>query len=104
MNAKENKLTVLTNEETLKRDGLILKRVVKFGDKKFKLTYANENGVPCGFDSRFKIEIMTTEGTWNTIAGKQDIGFVNVNYISSDLRKNCLEFVKKAEKYIQTIY
>ena len=60
-------------------------RFVEHNNKKFKLTYDNRNGTPLGFDYRFKADILK-EDTWNTIAGKNDIEFEQISYVSDKTR------------------
>lgn len=60
-------------------------RFVEHNNKKFKLTYDNRNGTPLGFDYRFQAEILKDD-TWKTIAGKNDIEFKEISYLSDKPR------------------
>ena len=73
-------------------------RFVEHNNKKFKLTYDNRNGTPLGFDYRFKADILK-EDTWNTIAGKNDIEFEQISYVSDKTRliedsKRCFKMME----------
>ena len=56
-------------------------RFIEHNKKKFKLTYDNRNGTPLGFDYRFQAEILKDD-LWKTIAGKNDIKFEQISYVS----------------------
>ncbi|MCT7634748.1 hypothetical protein N5U36_04745 [Aliarcobacter butzleri] len=73
--------------------------------KKFKLTYDNRNGTPLGFDYRFKADILK-EDTWNTIAGKNDIEFEQISYVSDKTRliEDSKRFFKMMEEHISLMY
>ncbi|QEZ88369.1 hypothetical protein ACIB15232_0174 [Aliarcobacter cibarius] len=80
-------------------------RFVEHNNKKFKLTYDNRNGTPLGFDYRFKAEILKDD-TWKTIAGKDDIEFQQISYISekTKLIEDSKRFFKMMEEHISLMY
>ncbi|MCT7521249.1 hypothetical protein [Aliarcobacter cryaerophilus] len=80
-------------------------RFVEHNNKKFKLTYDNRNGTPLGFDYRFKADILK-EDSWNTIAGKNDIEFEQISYVSDKTRllEDSKRFFKKLEEHISIMY
>lgn len=80
-------------------------RFVEHNNKKFKLTYDNRNGTPLGFDYRFKADILK-EDTWNTIAGKNDIEFEQISYVSDKTRllEDSKRFFKMMEEHISLMY
>ncbi|RZV13395.1 hypothetical protein D3M61_07760 [Aliarcobacter butzleri] len=80
-------------------------RFIEHNNKKFKLTYDNRNGTPLGFDYRFKADILK-EDTWNTIAGKNDIEFEQISYISDKTRliEDSKRFFKMMEEHISLMY
>ena len=80
-------------------------RFVEHNNKKFKLTYDNRNGTPLGFDYRFKADILK-EDTWNTIAGKNDIEFEQISYVSDKTRliEDSKRFFKMIEEHISLMY
>ena len=80
-------------------------RFVEHNNKKFKLTYDNWNGTPLGFDYRFKADILK-EDTWNTIAGKNDIEFEQISYVSDKTRliEDSKRFFKMMEEHISLMY
>jgi hypothetical protein len=80
-------------------------RFVEHNNKKFKLTYDNRNGTPLGFDYRFQAEILKDD-TWKTIAGKNDIEFKEISYVSdkSRLLEDSKRFFKMMQKHISLMY
>ena len=56
-------------------------KLIEYKEKKFRITYDNRNGIPLGFDYMFKTEILK-EDVWVTIAGKNDISFKEISYVS----------------------
>ena len=80
-------------------------RFVEHNNKKFKLTYDNRNGTPLGFDYRFQAEILKDD-TWKTIAGKNDIEFKEISYVSDKPRllEDSKRFFKMMEEHISLIY
>ncbi|WP_066160805.1 hypothetical protein [Aliarcobacter skirrowii] len=80
-------------------------RFVEHNNKKFKLIYDNRNGTPLGFDYRFKADILK-EDTWNTIAGKNDIEFEQISYVSDKTRliEDSKRFFKMMEEHISLMY
>ena len=80
-------------------------RFVEHNNKKFKLTYDNRNGTPLGFDYRFKADILK-EDTWNTIAGKNDIEFEQISYVSDKMKliEDSKRFFKMMEEHISLMY
>lgn len=80
-------------------------RFIEHNNKKFKLTYDNRNGTPLGFDYRFKADILK-EDTWNTIAGKNDIEFEQISYVSDKTRliEDSKRFFKMMEEHISLMY
>ena len=80
-------------------------KFVEHNNKKFKLTYDNRNGTPLGFDYRFKADILK-EDTWNTIAGKNDIEFEQISYVSDKTRliEDSKRFFKMMEEHISLMY
>ncbi|MGJ0286930.1 hypothetical protein [Aliarcobacter cryaerophilus] len=80
-------------------------RFVEHNNKKFKLTYDNRNGTPLGFDYRFKADILK-EDTWNIIAGKNDIEFEQISYVSDKTRliEDSKRFFKMMEEHISLMY
>ena len=80
-------------------------RFVEHNNKKFKLTYDNRNGTPLGFDYRFKADILK-EDTWNTIAGKNDIEFEQISYVSDKTRliDDSKRFFNIMEEHISLTY
>ena len=80
-------------------------RFIEHNNKKFKLTYDNRNGTPLGFDYRFKADILK-EDTWNTIAGKNDIEFEQILYVSDKTRliEDSKRFFKMMEEHISLMY
>ncbi|WP_418181426.1 hypothetical protein ACNSOM_08620 [Aliarcobacter lanthieri] len=80
-------------------------RFIEYNNKKFKLTYDNRNGTPLGFDYRFKADILK-EDTWNTIAGKNDIEFEQISYVSDKTRliEDSKRFFKMMEEHISLMY
>lgn len=80
-------------------------RFVEHNNKKFKLTYDNRNGTPLGFDYRFKADILK-EDSWNTIAGKNDIEFEQISYVSDKTRliEDSKRFFKMMEEHISLMY
>ncbi len=80
-------------------------RFVEHNNKKFKLTYDNRNGTPLGFDYRFKAEILKDD-TWNTIAGKNDIEFKEISYVSDKNRllEDSKRFFSKMQEHISLMY
>lgn len=82
------------------------KRFVEHNGKKFRITHNQRNGSPLGFDTRFKIEVMTLDG-WKIIAGKADVDFlIKSCYTNSDLHlhNEALEFFKACEAHIELLY
>lgn len=80
-------------------------RFIEHNNKKFKLTYDNRNGTPLGFDYRFKADILK-EDSWNTIAGKNDIEFEQISYVSDKTRliEDSKRFFKMMEEHISLMY
>lgn len=80
-------------------------RFVEHNNKKFKLTYDNRNGTPLGFDYRFQAEILKDD-TWKTIAGKNDIEFKEISYVSdkSRLLEDSKRFFKMMQEHISLMY
>ncbi|PRM99512.1 immunoglobulin-like domain-containing protein [Aliarcobacter cryaerophilus] len=80
-------------------------RFIEHNNKKFKLTYDNRNGTPLGFDYRFKAEILKDD-TWNTIAGKNDIEFEQISYVSDKMKliEDSKRFFKMMEEHISLMY
>lgn len=80
-------------------------KFVEHKKKKFKLTYNNRNGVPLGFDYRFQAEILKDD-IWNVIAGKNDIGFKEISYVSEKekIKEDSELFFKNMEKHIMILY
>lgn len=80
-------------------------RFVEHNNKKFKLTYDNRNGTPLGFDYRFQAEILKDD-VWKTIAGKNDIEFKEISYVSDKLRliEDSKRFFKMMEEHISLMY
>ena len=78
---------------------------VEHNRKKFKLHYNNRNGVPLGFDSRFKAQILKDD-VWVTIAGKTDIGFTPVSYICiiSERINDSEVFFELMRNHIELLY
>ena len=80
-------------------------RFVERNNKKFKLTYNNRNGSPLGFDYRFQAEILKDD-TWKTIAGKNDISFEQISYVSDKpkLIEDSKRFFKMMEEHLSLMY
>jgi len=80
-------------------------RFVEHNNKKFKLTYDNRNGTPLGFDYRFQAEILKDD-TWKTIAGKNDISFEQISYVSDKpkLIEDSKRFFKMMQEHISLMY
>ena len=92
-----------TIKEVINNTAII--RFVEHNNKKFKLTYDNRNGTPLGFDYRFKADILK-EDTWNTIAGKNDIEFEQISYVSDKPRllEDSKRFFKMMEEHLSIMY
>ena len=80
-------------------------RFVEHNNKKFKLTYDNRNGTPLGFDYRFQAELLKDD-VWKTIAGKNDIEFKEISYVSDKPRllEDSKRFFKMMEEHLSLIY
>jgi hypothetical protein len=46
-------------------------KLISLNGMRFRLLYNNRNGVPLGFDSRFKAEIEAADKSWNPALGKK---------------------------------
>ena len=80
-------------------------RFVEHNNKKFKLTYDNRNGTPLGFDYRFQAELLKDD-VWKTIAGKNDIEFKEISYVSDKPRllEDSKRFFKMMEEHLSLMY
>ena len=60
---------------------------------------------PLGFDYRFQTEILK-DNVWKTIAGKNDIEFREISYVSDKPRllEDSKKFVKMMEEHLSLMY
>jgi len=88
------------------KNGTTFTRFVEHNKNMFRLIYDNRNGVPLGFDSRFQAQIKTSDSLWNTIAGKNDLGFNPISYVSSQEQRerDANTFFKLMQEHIELIY
>lgn len=97
----ENKIKTLKQVEN--KTSII--KLIEYKDKKFRMTYDNRNGTPLGFDYRFKTEILK-EDVWVTIAGKNDISFKEISYVSDKVKllEDSKKFFLMMEEHILLLY
>ena len=91
-------------------------RVIKLWEykgKKFRFTFENTNGIPCGFDYKHCVDVFcATEDTWKHLADKKDIlGFAKyeidcTSYYGNAhlMRRRVQYFTEACIEYLKVLY
>lgn len=112
---KENfKLIKVLAQETDTKKGVV-KRIElhEYKSVKFKFTFENSNGTPCGWDYKHCIKVFClSKGEWNNIADKDEIlsfadGKIDCcNYYGNarTLEQGAVKFMEACKKYVKALY
>lgn len=107
-------IKTLANVCDTKRGVIKLVELWDFNGKKFRFTFENSNGTPCGFDYKHCVDVFNiAEDSWKHVGDKNDIlPFANgveidcVNYFGNgrQLIQGAHYFIQACLEYIKVLY
>lgn len=108
------KLIKVLAQETDTKKGVV-KRIElhEFMGKKFKFTFENSNGTPCGWDYKHSIKVFNTDSDeWKNIADKSEILSYSkthidcANYFGNaySLEQGAKKFMEACKLYVNDLY
>lgn len=114
MATKDFKLIKVLANETDTQKGVV-KRIElhEYMGKKFKFTFENSNGTPCGFDYKHCIKVFSLgKDEWSNIADKNEIlsfadGKIDCcNYYGNarTLEQGAVRFMEACKQYVKALY
>ena len=114
MTKEDFKLIKVLAQETDTEKGVV-KRIElhEYKGVKFKFTFENSNGTPCGWDYKHCIKVFClSKGEWNNIADKDEIlsfadGKIDCcNYYGNarTLEQGAVKFMEACKKYVKALY